>query len=375
MNHNRQNRMSGRQEHASAPVDSKGCDTRQSNLLASQWMKQGIALLGENTGKSLGEALVLFERAIELRSSLPIAEEPWIRYGLAAGWMNRGDVLTRLGKPENRTEAVRSYDRALILLESLPPERHVLFRKRHVIAWMNRGITLVGMKTPSGFRDALDSFGRARLLLRDAPPGDPDFPALGAAVRLNLASVLLRLDPPRPREVLDAAREIIAQAGPAAPEQAALAEVRVKAHQLVCQAVSILLDEPGLPDRERYELLDEATDQVEAGLELVRAWRGMGHAELESAGDSLFRFGVFAYKNHQPRFLDEFIQEHLQDSDRRKKTVLEIIRLELARMGSDPFAAFDSPAYRMQLNRLSFIRECGKRLGGTGGVTMERAFA
>jgi len=360
-------------EMESPPADVAEGTVRQLNIRASQWMKQGIALLEKNTVQSLEEALVLFDRAIELRSSLPITEDPWIRYGLAAGWMNRGDVLTRLEKPDKWTEAVRSYDRALTLLEALPPVRHVLFRKRHMIAWMNRGITLMRMETPFAFRDAQDSFERARLLLRDATAGDPDFPALGAAIRLNLAGVLLRLDPPRPREALHAAREIIALAGPAAAEQAAQAEVLVKARQLVCQAVSILLDEPGLLDRERHELLDEATDQVEAGLDLVRTWRDRRHAELESAGDSLFRFGAFAYKNHQHRFLDEFIREHFLDSGRRKKTVLEIIRLELGRMGRGSFAVFDSPAYQLQLSRLSFIRECGKRLGAISGIPMDRA--
>ena len=363
----------GTQEDGSAPEDAAGRRTRRLNILASQWMKQGIALLEKNTGPGLREALVFFDRAIELRSSLPISEDPWIRYGLAAGWMNRGDVLTRLGNPDNWTDAVRSYDRALTLLEALPPGRHVLFRKRHMIAWMNRGITLMRMETPFAIRDAQDSFERARLLLRDATAGDPDFPALGAAIHLNLAGVLLQLDPPRPREALHAAREIIALARPAASEQAALAEVLVKARQLVCQAVSILLDEPALSDRERHELLDEATDQVEAGLELVRAWRDRGHVELEAAGDSLFRFGAFAYKNHQPRFLDEFIREHLLDSGRRKKTVLEIIRMEWARLGRGPFAVFDSPAYQLQLSRLSFIRECGKRLDAISGIPMDRA--
>lgn len=372
MNETDQDRPSGTQADGSDPLDARVRRSRRLNMLASRWMKRGIALLEENTAGSLQEALVWFDRAIELRSSLPISEDAWIRYGLAAGWMNRGDVLTRMGKAEKWPDAVRSYDRALVLLEALRPERHVLFRKRHAIAWMNRGITLVMRGTPLDLRDARDSFERARDLLRGGTTGDPDFPALDLAVRLNLAGLLLRLDPPRPRECLGAAREIIALAMPGAHGQAALAEVLAKARQVLCQAVSMLLDDPGLSTREWHDLFDEATDQVEAGLELVRVWRGRGHADLESTGDALFRFGVFAYKNHQPRFLDEFVEEHVQDSGVRSKTVLEIIRMELARMGRSPFAAFDSPAYQRQLGRWSFIRQCAKHLSAAGGLPVER---
>lgn len=373
MNETVQDKPSGTQAGGTDPLEARVRRNRRLNILASRWMKRGIALLGENTGRSLQEALPCFDRAIELRSSLPISEDPWIRYGLAAGWMNRGDVLTRMGKAEKWTEAVSSYDRALVLLEALRPEHHVFFRKRHAIAWMNRGITLVMMGTSLGLRDAWDSFERARHLMHGATAGDPEFPALDLAVRLNLAGLLLRLDPPRPRECLAASREIIAMAGSGPAGDPALAEVQVKARQLLCQAVSILLDEPGISTRERHELLDEATDQVEAGLELVRVWRGRGHADLESSGDALFRFGVFAYKNHQPRFLDEFVEEHVQDSGVRSKTVLEIIHMELARMGRGSFAAFDSPAYQRQLGRLSFIRQFAKHLGAAGGQPLGRA--
>ncbi|MEI9960210.1 MAG: hypothetical protein WDM76_03475 [Limisphaerales bacterium] len=61
-------------------------------------MKRGIVLLNANMPASLAEAVQCFDRAIELRRTLPLHENLLFRYGLAAGWMNRGDALTRLGE-------------------------------------------------------------------------------------------------------------------------------------------------------------------------------------------------------------------------------------------------------------------------------------
>src|ERR1700744_3892674 len=96
--------------------------------LASKWMKKGIALLEDNTRFSLGAAVPCFDKAIRLRSALPLETHPRFRYGLAAGWMNRGDALTRLGSPENFEEALRSYEEALAQLRLLPLDGNPLFR-------------------------------------------------------------------------------------------------------------------------------------------------------------------------------------------------------------------------------------------------------
>ena len=59
------------------------------NAQASVLMKRGIRLLSDGQPNAVAEALICFDRALELRSGLPIHSDPILGYGLAACWLNR----------------------------------------------------------------------------------------------------------------------------------------------------------------------------------------------------------------------------------------------------------------------------------------------
>ncbi|HEY8966677.1 MAG TPA: hypothetical protein VIM58_09550, partial [Candidatus Methylacidiphilales bacterium] len=72
---------------------------RRRNEEASAWMHRGMDVLAEAapSASKLEEAVGHFDRAIALRRTLPLAENPFFRYGLSAGWINRGDAFARIG--------------------------------------------------------------------------------------------------------------------------------------------------------------------------------------------------------------------------------------------------------------------------------------
>ncbi len=168
------------------------------NREASGWMKRGLALLDEKSPASLAEALTHFERAIELRRTLPLAADPLFRYGLAACWMNRGDALTRLGSAANLAAALQSYDTALEVLRDLPLDENPLFRRRVAIAWQNRGITLQ-TQGDGNLAEAAKSFGETIAVLQNekaAAIADRDY--LLATAWMNQANALVRDHHPTP---------------------------------------------------------------------------------------------------------------------------------------------------------------------------------
>src|SRR5688572_24363916 len=97
---------------------------------ASMLMKRGIRLLSDATPDAISEALACFDRALELRSRLPIDAVPVFRYGLAACWLNRADALIRLGHAALISDALRAYDEGIALLRGLPLHEDARFPRR-----------------------------------------------------------------------------------------------------------------------------------------------------------------------------------------------------------------------------------------------------
>jgi tetratricopeptide (TPR) repeat protein len=162
------------------------------NQQASVWMKRGIGLLEAGAPAGLREAIGCFDHAIELRRKLPLAANPFFRYGLVAGWMNRGDALTRLGSAENLSAALSSYDAALETLRDLPVDANPLFRRRLAIAWSNRGLSLQAQDTAAASLEAGRSFGSACSVLRTGNAAEiVDRDYLLAAAQMNHANALV----------------------------------------------------------------------------------------------------------------------------------------------------------------------------------------
>src|SRR5690349_20579587 len=115
------------------PVHLSKTAAGQMDAAANVHLLRGLALLETNTSARLLEAIACFDEAITLRQQLPLAANPWFRYGLTAGWLNRGDALTRLGGPGQLVEALRSFDEALAHLRELPMHESPLFVRRLAI--------------------------------------------------------------------------------------------------------------------------------------------------------------------------------------------------------------------------------------------------
>ena len=274
------------------------------NAIASGWMKRGITLLNQNTTASLTESLRWFDRAIELRRSLPLQEIPWYRYVLAAGWMNRADALTRLGLRENLAEAVRSYDRALVLLQTLELESNALFRRRLAVAWTNRGITLQEHGTTVSLFRALESFDNAIAALRDplaAECADDRFILAGALT--NRGNALLRITPSAPALARQSAEEALVLISGAEDQDILAAETGLKARHILCRAVaSELANSTTLIAPE--DLVAAATNAVDDGMKLARHWDARGEFRFRDLASELFQFGARVYQIAPVAFSD-----------------------------------------------------------------------
>ncbi|MEI9893694.1 MAG: hypothetical protein WDN28_07280 [Chthoniobacter sp.] len=269
-------------------------------------MQQGIALLNENTAASLVEAVRFFDQALAIRTAAIVAGDHWLSYLTAASWMNRGDALTRLGQPAQIAEAVRSYDEALALMRAVPLEANPLYRRRLAIAWMNRGISWHEQETAAGFAEAAQSFEQAIAVV----DGHPEHVLLLACAWMNRGNALLRTAPPRLEEVRASAAAALKLLTEVEQQDLLAAETALKARYLICQAVAEWLADQPATDY-AFELTSAATDAVEEGLRLARHWDARGERRFRPLAEDFFRFGMTAYRVHQPQFLAEFVIENL----------------------------------------------------------------
>lgn len=283
------------------------------NDQASARVRRGIALLGGNTPDSLRAAVREFDAAIAARRDLPFKLNPWFLYAHIAGWLNRGDALTRLGGAPNLAEALRSYDEALRLLRDLPLDVDPLFRRRLAIAWQNRGLTLQAQGGAPACAEALRSFDEAISVLDDTRAHSiADRELLLATIWMNRGNVLLQATPTDAAiQAQEAARQAGALVANTENHDVTAAEIGFKARHILCQAIAHLLARPGLTASASSELLDEASDAVDAGMGLARQWEARGEHRFRPLAGELFRFGSRVYQTHQPHFLVEFLLENL----------------------------------------------------------------
>ncbi len=278
------------------------------NQLASDWMHRGIELLeGPNSVLTLKEAVCCFDKAIALRRTLPLANEPWFRYALSAGFVNRGDALARIGECRTWSDAVRSYDEALVLLRSLPLEQNSLYCRRLAITWINRGIIFhrqgtAGCEAERCFRKAL------AVIALPASISIADFPALNAGAWSNLALALADSGIGELEEPRAAARTAILHAR-------GFEKVDVFCGEAVCQAIHVLcrLAVRELSSRQQIigDVMDEVTKAATESLSIARHWIQYGQSKFDELSRDSFRFGCRLIAEFRPRFLVEFVMKSM----------------------------------------------------------------
>lgn len=274
---------------------------------ASAMVRRGLELLALDEASAWRQALACFDRALELRRGKALEDGPWQRWGLTAAWMNRADVLHRLGQHE---ASLAAYDEALAQLQLLPLDVEPAFRWRLGLAWMNRALPLQAL---GHLAEAAGSLEQAiRILEHPQLVSLRDLGALGSAWS-NLARV--RLVQEDPLAALPAVRQSLAVLAPFERQDAAAAVVALQARHAACDAVARLL-EAGCRDADQAEAwIHEATDGMEAALDLAHFWQGRDFGDLPL---QLFRFGCRIYLAYQPQFLGEFLLDVLRPPSRRQ---------------------------------------------------------
>jgi hypothetical protein len=282
------------------------------NAQASVLMKRGIRLLSEGQPEAVAEALICFDRALELRSGLPIHSDPVLGYGLAACWLNRADALIRLGDASQFPAALRAYDEGIAVMRGLPLGEDARFPRRLAIAHQNRGLALQ-TQGRTGVVDAIVAFTDAIAILDDDQAAlIPDRQYLLAAVWMNLANARAS-ESTEESGVLarGAALRAIALVTDLEVNDTDAAEVGLKARHVLCQTIAGRLSETAAGHEAMPEDVHQATDAVDDGLALARRWEQKGVARFRGVAYDLFRFGARVYARYQPQFLDEFVLENM----------------------------------------------------------------
>lgn len=302
------------------------------------------------------QALRSYEQAIGLWQSLLIDGE--IPLDLAGAWMNRGNILQKIGSPEALAEAARSYEQTLALLKNCPADAPINLHLMAGASWLNRGSTLQRIGGEAEFKEALQSFDQAITILQ------PHAAAHEAARRhwsyalTNRGLTLQQLG--RSAEAIRAHEEALAAGSPDASDQpeaaqaehatlrlhlgqalwadkqsdAALAELRLalaeaaplerhdprasdtslRARHTACTLLGAELAGESSGSPGHAQRLAEASDWVEEGLELFKAWSPEA-VWLRATALRLFEFGAWLYRTQQPKFLAEFLQDYTQPDD------------------------------------------------------------
>ena len=329
-------------------------------------MKQGIALLNENTEASLNAAVQAFDRALAMRLAILQPADHWMAYLTAASWMNRADALTRLGHPAGIEEAVRSYDEALALMRHMPIEANPLYRRRLAIAWMNRGISLHQRETPASFSAAAESFERVIEVTRE----HPEHEFLLACSWTNRGNALLRMEPSRPAEARASAAFALGLLGRVELQEVTAAGTALKARYIICQAAAEMLAGESATGQ-ASDLVSVATDMLEEGIRLARHWEGRGETGFRPMLADFFRFGVAVYRAHLPHFLAEFVLEHLDPTrspsslagDPEMGALAADALAAVARdFQTDGFASVQTPRFSRAMEALRALQQIEGRL-------------
>jgi hypothetical protein len=279
----------------------------------------------------VAEALVCFERALELRSRLPVDTVPLFRYGLAACWLNKADAIIRQGDAAQITAALRAYDEGIALLLGLSLGDDARFPRRLAIALQNRGLALQACGPP-GTAEAIVAFRDAIAVLdHDQSAPIPDRQYLLAAMWTNLANAWAsETGAESATRARDAALRAMALAADLEADDADAAEVGLRARHVLCRALSTSLSAVN-PQQTMPDDVHEATDIVDDGLTLVRQWEQKGVARFRPVAYDLFRFGARVYGRYQPQFLNEFVFDNI-DPDQSSPDYVESAEMRSAAM-------------------------------------------
>jgi hypothetical protein len=304
-------------------------------LVASAWMKRGIALVGQRRQELLPEALRSFENAVSSQEKLAKSRNPHCLFDLSGGWIHRGDVLAMMSGEERRAEATRSYENALGVLRQLPFGTNRDFRDRLVSALMNYGGFLSANSPTCRSPDAIRCFEEALVHLQaPAIPVDAKSRRITASACINLA--LTHLAPhldgtvafSQARGLAQTAIELLHQDAQSSHHDSCL---ELKARYALCRAAGFLLAGEGTPES-KVQWMMEASDAVDEGLEIARKRFQDSTREFKDLALELVGFGANLYLLYNSNFFIEYLNENLDcPVMRQHPAFLEILNEALSR--------------------------------------------
>jgi tetratricopeptide (TPR) repeat protein len=230
---------------------------------------------------------------------------------VGVAWMNRGHALMLQGDPASLAASLAAYNEAISLLRHVELARNPSAANSLGAALMNRGQLLHRLHGVEQAVVALAAFAEAAQILRELPADENPWPRRNLTGTLvNRANLLLDLS--QFTEAAEVAREALIFAAPHEQVEVVDADLALKARRGLADALGQLLVTPGA---DQDALAREASDLVDDALALVRGWTACGERSFRPLADRFFHYGTQLYRQHQPHFLAEFIEENIDDHD------------------------------------------------------------
>ena len=275
-------------------------------------MHRGIAYLEDPRREAPIDALHCFDEALELRRRIPEGHSPHQGYLLAACLLNRGDALVRMADVGPVAAALAAYDEAVAVLRQLPLAANPLYPRRLALGLQNRALALQARGREGDLELAAASFADALAVLdEEHSQGIEDRAYVRAVVWLNLANLhAMQASDDAHAVARDAAMHALESVSALESTDPNAAAAGLQARHVLCRVCAHTLSQAA-DDAEMPSDVHEATDFVDDGLTLIRAWEQRGVPYFRPFALDLFRFGARVYARYQPQFLDEFIADNM----------------------------------------------------------------
>ncbi len=252
-----------------------------------------------------------YAQAAAILENLPWRTHLRYRHHLAALWLNCGNLYWLAREAIPAAEAIAAYQKALSYANELP-RSEAKYARLTASIWLNNGNVCKESPKASERTYAATCFTEAQRILRPHAKEDaPDICLEFASILANQANHLAtQIDSESEfLELIETAQEALDGVTPLEQDNILAAQISINARRALCQAYGFRLYKmDGMLEESFYQ---EATDLVDAGLELIRHWEHRGMHHLRPLARRFFRLGEQLYRIRQPRFLAEFILETL----------------------------------------------------------------
>ncbi len=341
---------------------------RSANLL----VYQGLARLSGKDPADWKKAADRFEESIRLREADPERSEALL-WGLSAAWMNRGEALSRSGEGDALEESIRCQEKARAILADFDLTARTDYRSRFALCHLNIAAAKVELTTRHarpGHADALARYSRAAEILRVAAgEGSEESKRVLAVVLTNSSRARLLLDANDLAASEAEASEALRWMDGYGADDWEMVNLELTARCTLC----LCLHAKGTEGAAAAEAAAEITNLAEEGLEkLARHLSVGGVPELfDPVAGPLCRFAAEAYARHMPRFLEEFLLEHLdpergaaglERSGACHEAAVETLWAALGHLKRGGFSDIGTEAYERRVEREIEWDRCRVRL-------------